>query len=82
MLLYMRQENGNTSIYIKDKNLYLKNISRIRELWYSLFMEHLSTSDIIQKSLMTLVSQLENEEELKRSDSSRKISDKYARIGE
>lgn len=78
----MRNENGNTSIYIRDKDLYLNRIFKIKELWYDIYMEHLSTSDVIQRALMTLVSQLENEEELKRSDSSRKISDKYARIGE
>ena len=78
----MRQDSGNTSIYIRDKNLYLKRISEIRQKWYDLYMEHLSTSDILLRGLEILLSSIDNEESLKSSDNTRKVSDKYIRVGE
>ena len=78
----MRKETGNTSIYIRDKNLYLKRVSSIREKWYSLYMQHLTTSDILLKGLELLDSSLQKEEIEVVDVNQRKISDKYARIGE
>jgi len=78
----MKKEAGNTSLYIRDKDLYLNRVSKVKELWFSLYQEHLSTSDVIQRGLEILVSTIENEEELRKSVNTRKISDKYARVGE
>ena len=78
----MRKETGNTSIYIRDKNLYLKRVSSIREKWYSLYMQHLTTSDILLKGLELLDSSLQKEEIEVVDVNQRKISDKYSRVGE
>ena len=77
-----RAESGNTSFYIKDKNLYLKRIAFIKETWFTLYQEQLTTSDAVQKALEMLVTNLTNEEGIKNNVDSRKISDQYCRIGE
>lgn len=78
----MRETSGNTTLYLKDKNLYLKRISDIKEKWYNLYQEHLSSSDVVQRGLESVITNLTNEEGLKDNVNSRKISDQYSRIGE
>jgi len=78
----MTREAGNTSFYVKDKDLYLNRISKIKEVWYKLYQEHLTTSDAVQKALEMLVTNLANEEGIKNSVNQRKISDQYSRVGE
>ena len=78
----MRDGSGNTTLYLKDKSLYHKRIFDIKEKWFSLYQEQLSSSDVVQRGLESLITNLENEEGVRTNVGSRKISDQYSRIGE
>lgn len=72
-----KKQSGNISIYLANKQIYHKLLDDIEILWYKNFNEHLSTSDVLTKSMLFLRQYLQGD----LNSEERTTLKKYSRIG-